>query len=269
MDFETIKVDIENKIATVSLNRPEKANAMNAKLWQEFRQVFDKLSELPQVRVVVLRGEGRHFCAGIDFGFISQMVGSLSGVPEGAKQEKLRKTILDLQDCLDSAARCSKPVIAAIHGRCLGGGLDMVAACDMRLATSGAVFSIKEIDLGIVADVGSLQRLPHLVSEGVLREWALTGREISAEKACREGLINRVVAEEELLEEAMGLAGLIASKSPLAVRGTKEVLNRTRDMSVQDGLDYVATWNASMLLSKDAQLAGMAAMAKRQAVFDD
>ncbi|XLM22838.1 enoyl-CoA hydratase-related protein, partial [Chromobacterium piscinae] len=187
---------------------------------------------------------------------------------EGRKRDKLRRLIIDLQDCVNSLERCRKPVIAAIHGACLGGGLDIALAADFRFAAENAVFGVREVDLGMVADVGSLQRLPRVVGEGVARELALTGRDMVADEALDVGLVNRVAEDAEaVLAAAMQSAWLIAGKSPLAVRGTKEVMNYSRDRSVADGLQFVAGWNAAMLISEDIQKAGMAAMMKQQVSF--
>ena len=175
-----------------------------------------------------------------------------------------------MQDCLSSIERCRKPVLAAIHGACLGGGLDLAACCDMRYVSADAQFAIREIDLGMAADVGSLQRLPYLMPEGLLRELAYTGRTLPAEEAVRCGLANALFPDRDrLLSEVSGLARQIAAKSPLAVRGSKEMLNYGREHGVADGLQYVATWNAAMLLSADLKEAMRARQSGRAACFGD
>jgi enoyl-CoA hydratase len=182
----------------------------------------------------------------------------------------LRRLILDLQDCLSSIERCRKPVIAAIQGACVGGALDLVTCCDMRYAAPDAVFSIKEIDLGMVADVGTLQRLPRLIGEGMTRELAYTGRNVDAAEAEKLGLINFKFGDFSRLTVGIReIAQTIAAKSPLAVRGTKDVLNFSRDHSVADGLNYVAGWNAAMLLSADLGECIAAQREKRTAQFGD
>jgi enoyl-CoA hydratase len=250
--FTTLELSLVEHIAEVRLNRPDKSNAMNEAMWQELRQAFEWIDDEPAARVAILSGAGKNFCAGID---LSMLVGVQQRIahPDGARsREALRRLILDLQDCLSALERCRKPVIAAIHGACVGGALDLVTCCDMRYATPDAVFSIREIDLGMVADVGTLQRLPRLVGEGIARELAYTGRNVSAEEAGKIGLINRIFASPEALTAGISeIAQSIAAKSPLAIRGLKETLNYSRDHSVADSLNQVATWNAAMLLSAD------------------
>ncbi len=251
-DFETLALRLEQHVATVSLNRPDKANAMDPTLWRELPRCFDWLDREPSVRAVVLAGEGRHFCSGIDLAMFGEL---MSDAPEpGRRAEQLRQTVLRLQDSLSALERCRKPVLAAIHGSCIGGGIDLVCCADMRYASAEAVFSIREIDLGLTADVGTLQRMPRLVPEGVVRELAYTGRDMGAAEAQGIGFVNRVFDDPDALRrEVAELAAVIAAKSPLAVRGTKEMLLYTRDHRVRDGLEYVATWNAGMLSQADIE----------------
>ena len=178
--------------------------------------------------------------------------------------------ILDLQDTLTSIERCRKPVIAAIHGACVGGGVDLIACCDLRYCSADAYFSIKEIDIGMTADVGTLQRLPKLIGDGIVRELAYTGRRVNAAEAREIRLVNTVFEDRAALGAGVReLAAVIASKSPLAIRGTKEALNYARDHTVADGLNHIATWNAAMLLSEDLTVAMGASMSKQAAVFRD
>ncbi len=268
--FTTLALNLTDGIAEIRLNRPDKSNAMNEAMWQEIRQVFEWVDATPEARVAILAGEGKNFCAGIDLvmlGSIQQRIAH----PDGARsREALRRLILDLQDCLSRIERCRKPVIAAIHGACVGGALDLVSCCDMRYATSDAIFSIKEIDLAMVADVGTLQRLPHLIGQGLSRELAYTGRNVDAEEAEKIGLINRVFATKTALTAAVQeIAQNIATKSPLAIRGLKEVMNFSRDHSVADGLNFVATWNAALLLSGDLNECITAQREKRAPKFED
>jgi enoyl-CoA hydratase len=189
---------------------------------------------------------------------------------EGRMRESLRQVILDLQDTLTSLERCRKPVLAAIHGACIGGGIDLICCADMRYCSSDAFFSIKEIDIGMVADVGTLQRLPKLIAESMVRELAYTGRRFDAAEARDIGLVNRVFDSPEALREGVrAIAVSIAAKSPLGIRGTKEMINYARDHSVADGLNFVATWNAAMLMSDDLQQAMMANMSKQTPSFRD
>jgi enoyl-CoA hydratase len=220
--------------------------------------------------VLVLGGRGRAFTAGIDFSLILSITTSVAALPEGRKQEAVREKIIELQRAFTAFESCRKPVIAAIHGSCLGGGIDLITACDLRYSTEDASFSIKEVDLAIVADIGTLQRLPHIVGEGHARELALTGRVFDGDEAKSMGLVTETYDSLEALEEAVTkIARTIASKSPLAVRGIKQVFNYSRGRLVEEGLDYVATWNGSMLLSADATEAVQAWMEKRPPVFSD
>ncbi len=266
----TLRLELANGVLDVCLNRPDKSNALDDALWFELRSAFDWADAEPAVRAVVLSGEGRHFCAGIDLDMLGGILQRIADADEARRREKLRRLILDLQDCLTSLERCRKPVLAAIHGACLGGGVDLVACCDMRYVSADAHFAVREIDLGIVADVGTLQRLPRLIPEGLARELAYTGRTLGADEAVRCGLANAVHPDRDaLLAAVRGIARQIATKSPLAVRGTKEMLNYSRDNSVADGLNQVATWNAAMLISADLDEALAAAGEMRTPRFAD
>ncbi len=268
--LSTISLSLEQGVAEVRLNRPDKSNAMNDAMWLEIRQAFAWVDTIPEIRVAILAGEGRNFCAGIDLALLAGIQQRIAH-PDGARcREALRRLIVDMQDCLSSVERCRKPVLAAIQGACIGGALDLVTCCDMRYAAADAVFSVREIDVGMVADVGTLQRLPRLIPEGVARELAFTGRNFLADEAERIGLINRVFASPEALTAAVSeQARIIAAKAPLATRGIKEIMNFSRDHSVADGLNFVATWNASMLLSGDLNEAIAAQREKRPPRFAD
>ncbi|MDX9884581.1 crotonase/enoyl-CoA hydratase family protein [Thauera sp.] len=268
--FDTLRLDLDGQVALVTLNRPDKANAMNLQMWQDIRAAMQWVDRTPAVRVAVVHGAGANFCAGIDLQMMMSILPMVKDACEARTRENLRNLILDLQDTLTSIERCRKPVLAAIHGACVGGGVDLIACADMRYCAAETYFSVKEIDLGMVADVGSLQRLPRLIGDGMVRELAYTGRKVSGEEAARIGLVNRVFATPEaLLEGVMKLAHLIAAKSPLAVRGTKDTLNYARDHSVADGLDRVATWNAAMLMSDDLQAAVRASITRQAPSFRD
>ena len=221
--FETLSVTLENHIATVRLNRPEKANAMNAAMWQEIRQAFEWVDATPEARVAVLQGEGKYFTAGIDLQMMMGLGSQIADDCDGRMREKLRRIILDLQDTLTSLERCRKPVLAAIAGGCIGGGIDLITCADMRYAASDAFFTIKEIDIGMVADVGTLQRLPKLIGQGITRELAYTGRKFEAAEAQGMGLVNRVFESREALYAGVQvIAAEIAAKSPLSIRGTRK-----------------------------------------------
>ncbi|MGI9133902.1 MAG: crotonase/enoyl-CoA hydratase family protein [Rhodoferax sp.] len=270
MDYETLSVTLEQHIATVRLNRPTKANAMNATMWQEIRQAFDWVDRTPEARVAILQGEGKLFTAGIDLQLMMGLGAQIQNECEGRMREALRRLILDLQDTLTSLERCRKPVLAAIHGACVGGGIDLITCADMRYASADAYFTIKEIDIGMTADVGTLQRLPKLIGDGMVRELAYTGRQFGAAEALDMHLLNRVFATREALYAGVReIAASIAAKSPLSVRGTKEMIAYARDHSVSDSLNYIATWNAAMLMSKDLGEAMQANATRRAPVFKD
>jgi enoyl-CoA hydratase len=268
--MQTLQLEIANHIAHVIINRPEKANALNDVAWQEIEQTFNDLDDNDEVRVIVLSGgESKHFCAGIDLSLLMSISQNTIKC-DARRREKIRKDVFRLQAPINAIENCSKPVLAAIHGGCIGGGIDVVCACDMRYCTDDAYFTIKEIDMGMVADLGTLQRLPKLISDGMAREMAYTGRNVEGVEAEKIGIVNRTFVDKEtMLGEVMKLATMIAQKSPLSIRGTKHILLHTRDHSVADGLNYMATWNAAMLLSNDLQEAFTAKMMKREASFEN
>ena len=266
----SISIELSEHVAEVRLNRPERSNAINEPMWQDLRKVFLWADATPEVRVVILCGAGRNFCSGIDLSMLAGVEAAVDHRDPARRHEALRRLILDLQDCLSTVERCRKPVLAAIQGACIGAGVDLVSCCDMRYAAADAQFSVREIDLGMVADVGTLQRLPRLVADGFARELAYTGRNVDAAEAQRNGLVNCVFATPQALHDSVRhLAQGIAAKSPLAIRGTKEMLNYGRDRSLADGLNYVATWNAAMLLSADLAEAMRAQREKRAPEFDN
>lgn len=266
----TLTIELSAHVAEVRLNRPERSNAISAAMWQELRTAFVWADATPEVRVVVLSGVGKNFCSGIDLALLAGVSATLPAGDPARRNEALRRLIVDLQDCLSAVERCRKPVLAAIQGACIGAGVDLVCCCDMRYAAADAQFSVREIDLGMVADVGTLQRLPRLCADGWARELAYTGRNADATEARRHGLVNDVYATpQDLAEEVGALVRRIAAKSPLAIRGSKEMLNYGRDHTVADGLNYVATWNAAMLMSADLDEAISAQRDRRPPQFAD
>jgi len=270
MQLDTVTVSLEHHIATVRLNRPDKANAMNLAMWHDIRTAFEWVDQASEARVAILEGAGNNFTSGIDLQMMMGMGPMIANDCEGRMRESLRRVILDLQDTLTSLERCRKPVLAAVHGACIGGGIDLISCADMRYCSADAYFAIKEIDIGMVADVGTLQRLPKLVGDGIARELAYTGRKMEASEARDIGLVNRVFASREaMLDGVREIAATIAAKSPLSIRGAKEMMLYAREHSVADGLNYVATWNAAMLMSDDLQKAMMAAASKQAPEFKD
>jgi enoyl-CoA hydratase len=266
--FETLELSLASGVAEVYLNRGDKANSMNVPMWRELQDCFEWLDMEPAVRVVILAAHGKHFCAGIDLAMLATVQGEAT--EPSRRAETLRRNVLRMQDNLSAIEKCRKPVLAAIHNTCIGGGIDMVTCADMRYASADAWFSVREVDIGMTADVGTLQRLPKLIPYAVACELAYTGRNMTAEEAQRVGLVNRVYADrDEMLREVREIAATIARKSPLAVRGSKEMLLYSRDHSVQEGLNYVATWNAGMLSEQDLREGITAQFEKRAATYDD
>ncbi len=267
---EFFKIETTGNVTQVKFNRQEKANSLHMPAWDEMKAIFEYLDKDGNTRVIILSGEGSNFCAGIDLETLMdiQRFGSIKC--EGRKREAIREFIFKLQDCISSIEKCRKPVIAAIHKACVGGGLDIVTTCDMRFSTDDAYFSIKEIDLGLVADIGTLQRLPNIVSPGLVAEMAFTGRNVMGKEAEKVGLVNQSFhSKEEMMDYVSKLAETIAEKSPLTVRGTKEMLLYKRDHGVSESLHYMAAWNASMLISDDLTEAFQAFMEKRKPNYKD
>ena len=270
MEYKTFRLTVDQHIAHLEFNRPEKSNSLNQDSWREMKEIFSQLDTDPTVRVIVLSGAGKHFCGGIDLTMLMGQQQVLNDLGEGRKREKLREFILYLQDAINAIEQCRKPVLAAIHNGCIGGGVDIICACDMRYAAEDAWFTVKEIDLGMVADLGTLQRLPKIVPPGIAAEWAFTGRKVSAVETKEVGFTNQVFADKAaMLEGVMEIARTIAGKSPLSIRGTKQMLLYARDHSVADGLSHMATWNAAMFLSSDLEEAFRAFWEKRPAEFTE
>ncbi|XP_077229034.1 delta(3,5),delta(2,4)-dienoyl-CoA isomerase 1 [Tasmannia lanceolata] len=270
MEFNTLEIVQQNPSTSVFrlfLNRPSLHNALSIQFFSEFSKAIASLDQNPSVRVIILSGHGRHFCSGLDLSALGSL-SKPSSSDAGRTRELLRRQILGTQAAISAVEQCRKPVIAAIHGACVGGGIDLVAACDIRYCTEDAFFVVKEVDLAIPADLGTLQRLPKIVGFGNAAELALTGRRFSGSEAKAIGLVSRVFSSKDAMEDGVkAIAQGIAEKSPLAVAGTKSVLLRSRDLTVDQGLDYVATWNSAMLLSDDLQEAVSAQMQKRKPVF--
>nr|WP_122672766.1 crotonase/enoyl-CoA hydratase family protein [Pseudomonas viridiflava] len=268
-DYQTFLVELNDNIVHVQINRADKINAMSEAFWTEIIEIFQWIEREDEVRVVVLSGAGKHFSSGIDLKMLASVAGQL-GKDAGRNARVLRRTILDMQASFTAVDTCRKPVLAAIQGYCLGGAIDLVSACDMRYAAADVQFAIREIDMGMAADVGTLQRLPRIIPDGIMRELAYTGRMVEADEALRIGLINQCFTDKAaLLDGVMAIARQIAEKSPIAIEGTKQMIGYMRDHSVDDGLEHVAIWNAAMLQSADLKLAMVAQMSKQKPVFDN
>ena len=271
MDLQTLKIDIREHVAWLRLNRPDKANAFSLTMWDEFPQAVDWLGRQAEVRVVIVCGEGRHFTAGIDLEALAHLAAMVSGKGcAGRERENLHQFIRHAQDAFNSLERLRVPVIAAVHGACIGAGIDLISACDLRYSTLDAKFSIKELDLAVTADVGTLQRLRHVIGLPRLTELAYTAETFDGRKAQAIGLVGQAYeTQDELMREAEAMARRIAAKSPLTVRGVKHNLLYSRDHSVREGLEMVAAWNSGMLISDDIQEALTAQLQKREPKFAD
>jgi enoyl-CoA hydratase len=272
MGYSCFEVEEVDKVAHVRMCRPDELNTMVPPFWRELPEIVNDLSDRGSVRVIVLSSTGKHFTAGMDLAvFTSGAVDSDDGVVEpGRARANLRLNLLHLQGAFTALERARVPVLAAIQGGCIGGGVDMVCGADMRYATADAFFCIQEINIGMTADVGTLQRLPKLIPEGVVREYAYTGRRMPAARAFELGFVNAVYADQAAMLEAVhATASEIASKSPLAVWGSKEMINYARDHSVADGLDHIATWQTGMFQPADMLEAFTARAEKREPSHDD
>ena len=270
-----LSIEQDQDVATLWLDRPEARNAMGMDLWRDLPKAMEVLSDDASVRVIVIAAKGPHFSVGLDLKAMGNLLagtadqgGDARPASMAARARSSRLEVKRLQDSITAVAQCPKPVIAAVHGYCIGGGVDLIAACDIRMASADAIFSVREAKVAIVADLGSLQRLPAIISAGHLAELAFTGKDITAERAKEIGLVNDVAGDAEaVLKAARALAAEIAANSPIAVQGTKAVLAANEGRTVAEGLDYVATWNSGMLASEDLVEAMTAFLEKRTPKF--
>jgi len=268
-DYDFYEVERTGAVAQVYLNRPEKKNALNPPAWAEAPAVFGELDRDAKIRAIVLSGRGSCFSSGIDIMAMAPEVPELMNPDQkGGVKWRLWKRIAPLQETMTAIERCRKPVIAAVHGHCIGGGLNMIAACDIRLCSADATFCLKEAAVGFVADVGALQRLPHIVGQGLTRELAFTARTIDAARAKEIGLVNEVYDDPEaLMKAALEMAQAISENSPLSVQASKEALNFGIGKSIDDGLRYVASLSANIIPSDDLMESMAASAQKRKPVF--
>jgi enoyl-CoA hydratase len=266
MGSERIAVEIAEGVAHVELARPDKYNAMDKDMFAAIGDTFRALGRDSAVRAILLSGRGKHFTAGLDLEYASKQ---FAANPDPARAAEARLRHIEwLQDAFSALEAGRAPVIAAIHGGCIGAGVDLAAACDLRVASGDAFFQVAEVDVAITADLGTLQRLGYLIPQGVLRELAYTGRRMGAEEAARHGLVNRLEADRDAaLAAGMELARTIAAKSPLAVVGAKKSLNHSRGRTVEEGLHDVALWNAATLVSTDLTEAIKARLGKTEPKF--
>ncbi|KAI1894054.1 hypothetical protein AGOR_G00130040 [Albula goreensis] len=264
--FSTLSVSHPASAVThVELHRPEKRNAMNRAFWSEMVDCFSQIALDSECRVVVVSGAGKIFTAGIDLMDMAGDVLQPQGDDVARMSWNMRRVIAKYQETFSVIEKCPKPVVVAVHGACVGGGVDLITACDIRLCTQDAWFQVKEVDIGLAADVGTLQRLPKVIgSRSLVNELALTARKMYSDEAKSCGLVSRVFSDKEaMMAGALELAGEIAARSPVAVQGTKINLLYSRDHSVPEALDYMATWNMSMLQTQDVVKSAQAAMEKK------
>ena len=264
-------VRIENRIAHIVLNRPQAFNSMPRAFWNELPVIVREIDEKATARVIAISSTGKHFSAGMDTSVFTGGDGvSASGGDQYARAEAFRKFVLELQGTFSSLDDARVPVIAAIQGGCIGAGVDMTSACDIRYTTEDAFFQIAEINIGMTADVGTFPRLCKLIPEGWVREMAYAGRRLPAQKAKEIGLVNDVFATQAaMMEHVMALAAEIAEKAPVAVAGSKRMINYARDHSIADGLDYIATWQSGMFAPPHMMEAFAAKAQKRTPNFPD
>ncbi|MFN3338277.1 MAG: crotonase/enoyl-CoA hydratase family protein [Dietzia sp.] len=258
-------------VAQVTLIGPGPHNGMGPDFWAEMPRVMAELDADPEVRAAVIAGEGRNFSYGLDLmAMMPQFMEFLprDKTPDASRSERILDFVENMRQAIDSVAAARTPTVAAVQGRCIGGAVDLISACDVRHGAADSTYSIREVKVGIVADMGSLARLPHIIGQGLTRELALTGRDIDAEAALRYGLVTHVADDAAgVLDSAHATAAEIAGNPPLVVRGTREVLNRGIEGQIYENNRYVATWNAGFLASADMMEAISATLEKREARF--
>jgi enoyl-CoA hydratase len=268
--YKSFKVTLDNQIAHVQLSRPEAMNSMNKAFWVELPLCMRDIERLTAARVIIISSTGKHFSAGMDLGVFTDGSAMPQAKDPSRAAEGIRRLVLQLQRTLSSLEEIRLPVLTAVQGGCIGGALDLVCAADSRYCTADAFFTIKETELGMTADVGTLQRLPKLIPAGIVKELAFTGRKFSAQEAQQFGLVNQVYDDHaSMLDGVMDIAAQIAANSPLAVTGCKEMLNYSRDHSVEDSLKYMATWQAGMFRPNDMMKTFQAKAMKTQAEYDE
>lgn len=269
-DYKSLRLEQKDGVLELTLIGPGKGNAMGPDFWREMPGLFESIDKDPEVRVVIIKGEGSNFSYGLDLtGMGDALGGQISGHNLAAERTRMLDLVGEMQQACDRVATCRKPVIAAISGWCIGGALDLASACDIRICSTDAKFSLREVKVAIVADIGSLQRLPHIIGEGNTRELAFTGKDIDAPTALRMGLVNEVFeGEEALIRAAQAMARQIADNPPLVVQGIKHVLNYCQDKSIADGLRFVAVWNSAFFQSRDLSEAMTAFRERRPPKFE-
>ena len=270
--YSCFDIRIKDHICNMILNRPNELNTMTRDFWVELGDALEEINRDSDIRVVILSSTGKHFCAGMD---LSAFSNGVDDIPDDKKPDHARvgevlyRTAKELQGYISRLEEIRVPVIAAVHGGVIGGALDLITACDMRFASNDAFFCIQEINIGMAADVGTLQRLPKIIPDSKMREMAYTGRRMLADEAKDSGLVGEIYeTQDEMLDAVHKLAAEIASKSPVAIYGLKAVMNYSRDHNVSDSLDFNALWSGAMLSQADMTEAMTAQMEKRDASFD-
>ncbi|MCV6614617.1 MAG: crotonase/enoyl-CoA hydratase family protein [Cellvibrionaceae bacterium] len=270
MSYTTLEVSINDQIAHIQLNRPDALNTMVPAFWRELPEAVRKIDREAAARVIVISSTGKHFSAGMDLAVFTD--GGLNQSAElGRKHERLRHMVMELQDSFNALEQCRIPVLAAIQGGCIGGAVDMTTACDCRYITEEGFFTVYETKIGMTADVGTLQRLPKLIPEGLARELAYTGRRMYADEAKACGLVNAIYKDQQsMLDGVMAIAKEMAANSPLAVSGCKEMINYTRDHSTADALRYMSIWQTGMFQPETDMMECFVAKAeKREPQFQE
>jgi enoyl-CoA hydratase len=264
MSYTTFNLTIENHIAHIQLNRSEQLNSMIPAFWRELPEAITQLDRTAAARVIVISSTGKHFSAGMDLAVFTS--GGLDTNAElGRKQEALRHLVVELQNTFSAMENCRIPVLSAIPGGAIGGAVDMATAADCRYITEEGFFSVYETKIGMTADVGTLQRLPKLIPEGLARELAYTGRRLPAAEALQCGLVNKVYKnQQEMLVGVMAIAQEIAENSPLAVTGCKEMINYCRDHSTADSLRYMSVWQTGMFQPETDMMEAFNAKAEKR-----
>ncbi|GGW95010.1 crotonase/enoyl-CoA hydratase family protein [Alteromonas halophila] len=262
--YETLSLRVDEQIGYIQLCRPESLNSMIPAFWFELPEAVHALDAHGDVRAIVISSTGKHFSAGMDLSVFMDMAKSFQADP-ARRAEKMRRQVLELQDSLSSLEKVRVPVLAAVQGGAIGGAVDLLCACDMRYATRDAYFTVKETQLGMTADLGTLQRLPKLIPVGLAKELAYTGRNFGASEALQAGFLNQVFDDQQqMLDAVKGIARQIAANSPMAVSGTKQMINYALEHSTAQSLEYMATWQSGMFQMEDVQQA-MQAQKQRQA----
>lgn len=268
-NYQTIAVSVEHQVAHIRLSRPESLNTMVPAFWKELPAALRAIDAEAQARVIVISATGKHFSAGMDLAVFTGMAATFDGEP-ARRAERFRRLVLELQDAFNAIEEVRMPVIAAVQGGAIGGAVDLLCACDMRYCTEDAYFSVKETQIGMTADLGTLQRLPRLIPVGLARELAYTGRDFSADEALRAGFVNQVYADQEaLLEGVMSIAATIAQQSPMAVSGCKHMINYALDHALSDSLNHMATWQSGMFQMPDVHTALTARQTHTTPQFDN